>query len=96
MIANCVLIECRRIVWLLVTTRGGFIWSILQLLILPHIYFGVPEVKGKEVQGGGISLKLRYKMGLITILGKSKTIVNCRVPMADVHFRVPYGLMSPH
>ena len=35
-------------------------------------------------------------MGLITILGKLDAIVNYRVPMADVHFRVPYGLMSQH
>ena len=28
------------------------------------------------------------------MLGKLNAIVNCRVPMADVHFRVPYGLRS--
>ena len=36
------------------------------------------------------------RSGLITILGKLNAIVNRRVPMADVHIRVPYGLMSPH
>ena len=36
------------------------------------------------------------RSGLIKILGKLNAIVNCRVPMAEVHFRVPYGLMSPH
>ena len=41
-------------------------------------------------------MKYRYTMGLITILGKLNAIVNCRVPMADVHFRVPYGLMVIH
>ena len=34
--------------------------------------------------------------GWITILGKLNATVNCRVPMADVHFRVPHGLMSLH
>ena len=47
--------------------------------------------------GGGRSpRKSVNRSGLITILGKLNAIVNCRVPMADVHFRVPYWLMSPH
>ena len=46
---------------------------------------------------GGDFRKINVKSsGWITILGKLNAIVNCRVPMADVHFRVPYGLMSPH
>ena len=36
------------------------------------------------------------RSGLIKILGKLNAIVSCRVPMAEVHFLVPYGLMSPH
>ena len=49
--------------------------------------------------GGDIYISLyssATRSGLITILGKLNAIVNCRFPMADVHFRVPYGLMSPH
>ena len=46
---------------------------------------------------GGRFPKINVKSsGWITILGKLNAIVNCRVPMADVHFRVPHGLMSPH
>ena len=32
----------------------------------------------------------------LELLVKLNARVNYRVPMADVHFRVPYGLMSPH
>ena len=46
---------------------------------------------------GGRYPKINVKRsGWITILGKLNAIVNSRVPMADVHFRVPHGLMSPH
>ena len=45
---------------------------------------------------GGRFPKINVKSsGWITIMGKLNAIVNCRVPMADVHFRVPHGLMSP-
>ena len=36
------------------------------------------------------------RSGLITMMSKLNAIVNCRVPVADVHFRVPHGVMSPH
>ena len=62
----------------------------------PHRYFGVPESWGKWAQRGRFPWNSVTRAGLITILGKLNAIVNCRVPMADVHFRVPYGLMSPH
>ena len=29
-------------------------------------------------------------------MDKLNATVNCGVPMGDVNFRVPYGLMSPH
>ena len=38
----------------------------------------------------------RNKIGFDHNIGKLNDIVNCRGPMANVHFRVPYGLMSPH
>ena len=62
----------------------------------PHRYFGVPESKGKWAQKGGSPWNSVKRSRLITILGKLNAIVNCRVPMADVHFLVPYGPMSPH
>ena len=65
-------------------------------LISPHRYFGVRELKGKGVHRGRYPLRIVSRSGLITILGKLNAIVNFRVPMADVPFRVPYGLMSPH
>ena len=52
-----------------------------------------PEHRAQRGRSPRNSVK---RSGLITILGKLNAIVNCRVPMADVHFRVPYGLMSPH
>ena len=41
-------------------------------------------------------MKSVKRSGLITILGKLNAVVNCRLAMADAHFRVPYGLISPH
>ena len=61
-----------------------------------HRYFGVPESQGKGAQRGQSSWNSVKRSGLITILGKLNVIVNYRVPIADVHFRVPYGLMSLH
>ena len=62
----------------------------------PHRYFGVPESLAKGVHRGRSTSSSVAISGLITILGKVNAIVNCRVPMADVHFWEPYGLMSPH
>ena len=61
-----------------------------------HRYFGVPESSGKVVHRGRSPWNSVKRSGLITLLGKLNAIVNCLVPMADVHFRIPYGLMSPH
>ena len=65
-------------------------------LMSPHRYFGVPESQGKGAQRRQSPWNSVTRSGCITILGKLNAIVNCRVPMADVHFRVPYGLMSQH
>ena len=65
-------------------------------LLSPHRYFGVPGSYGKGVHRGRSPQIIATRSGLITILGKLSDVVNCRVPMADVHLHVPYGLMSPH
>ena len=54
------------------------------------------EVKVFSDTGGRFPLINAKSSDWITILGKLNAIVNCRVPMADVHFRVPHGLMIPH
>ena len=41
-------------------------------------------------------MKCLLTIGFDHNIGQADAIVNCRVPMADVHFRVTYGLMSSH
>ena len=72
-------------------------FRITYALMSPHISFGVPEGKGKGVHWGKYMYSSVTRSGLLKkILGNLNAILNCRVPMADVHFQVPYGPMSPH